>query len=133
MAFSVCARLQVPGCAVGLQSSFLKSHSASFVPLHPLPHAVHHSKRCSAPNKSFSVVAQAKRKKGERAPTGGGGSGGGGGGGGASTKSAGSKQVSSGSAYQNETRKIILSVRNLRKVGHQDVLLYSSVLHFSTL
>ncbi|GAQ85327.1 hypothetical protein KFL_002290170 [Klebsormidium nitens] len=119
MAAGVCARLHPPACTSVLQSSsFLQGGSVSFAPLFPTFSAPHSSKLSPLPNRSPLVVALAKRKKGERAPpTGGGGGGGGGNGGG--TRSAGSKQVSQGSAYQNETRKIILSVRNLRKVTPQ--------------
>eukprot|EP00897_Mesotaenium_endlicherianum_P006106 jgi/Mesen1/5523/ME000279S04727 len=66
------------------------------------------------------IRAMAKKgKKGGGAGGAGGGGGGGGGGAAVQYKSAGSKAPAEdrGTAYQNETRKIILSVRNLQKVA----------------
>mmetsp|Transcript_38442 Transcript_38442/g.114036 ORF Transcript_38442/g.114036 Transcript_38442/m.114036 type:complete len:670 (-) Transcript_38442:645-2654(-) len=69
-----------------------------------------------------STVAMAKRKKGPKDGGGGGGSASsGGGGGGGGPKDAGErtnqKQVKSGGAYKEETRKIILSLDKIRKVA----------------
>ena len=103
--------------------------------------ARHHHRRCRRRRdggggwRITTTAGKKSARKGKSAapprqsPSGGGGGGGDGGGGGSSSnaakkqnqsmKSGGSKGVSEGSAYQTETRKIILSLNKVRKVTPQ--------------